>query len=351
MVNFEAFAEWAEKRFGDIVIANEEIKINSIFDPDDEKHKLWCSPKGGKEKRKGGVYHCFKTDKKGTLIGLVMLVDGCSYEDAVDEMGGDYELAYLEDRLNYFLGINNDVEPREEEVPAEEKEKLQLPEGSCLITAMSPISRYRAEAEVFLRERKIPIDGLFYCVGGVYKQRIIIPYYDRAGELIYFNGRHVWKSDPKYMGPPKELGIGKGDVVYMPKWPQPGEPLYLTEGEFDAKVLSVCGLNSAAVGGSVLSEAQLKMLQPFSPLIICGDNDEKDKTDAGKNAVIRISNKLMENGITKIQYVRAPRGFKDWNDLLKKFDHAMVARYVVDKKKPYTQFTQGSLEANSRKLL
>ena len=81
---------------------------------------------------------------------------------------------------------------------------------------------------------------------GRYKGRIIIPYYDKIGNLIYFNGRHLGNSKCKYLGPPKDIGVGKEDVVFMAgKWPETGSIIYLCEGEFNAISLREAELNGA----------------------------------------------------------------------------------------------------------
>ena len=61
-IDFDKFVRWADSRFHDIVISGSEVRINSIF-TDDAKHKMWCSPSGGKSGRDFGVFHCFNTDE------------------------------------------------------------------------------------------------------------------------------------------------------------------------------------------------------------------------------------------------------------------------------------------------
>jgi len=60
-VDFDTFVDWAESRFGDIIVSYPEVKINSIFKDNDQDHKLWCNPDGGKDNIELGVYHCWKT--------------------------------------------------------------------------------------------------------------------------------------------------------------------------------------------------------------------------------------------------------------------------------------------------
>jgi hypothetical protein len=346
VVSFEAFLKWAEDRFDDVVVSNKEIKVNSPFADDDHKFHMWCSPSGGKHDRPHGVYRCFKTEKVGTLVGLVMQVDHCTFDEAIEILGGNQELHDLEDRLHEFIhGLRDEDLQGLPEAP-KEKPTLQLPENSVLISEMWVRNRRRIQASLYLLNRKIPIDGFFYCLEGKYKERIVIPYHDREGNLIYWNTRYIgtWEKAPKYLGPPKDTGVGKSDVVYMREWPSLGSTLHLTEGEFDAISLSLSGFNGAAVGGGYMGDNQFRILKGFR-LVICGDNDSGKKSDAGLNAVCRIGNALLENGIRDVGYVRPPMGYKDWNDLLIKFNSQLVQKYVLDHAKPFNEVTSNRLRS------
>lgn len=329
MIDFDAFVSWCEKHFDDIIVTEKEVKINSPFDPngDDRKHKLWCSPSGGKDAREDGVYHCWISGEKGTLVSLVQRFEGCSREDAIDLLGGNLSMAALQQQLELLL--ENGVETIEEESPATSK-SLELPEGVQLITDIFFRDHRRIKAEQYLRNRKIPSDGLYLGVYGTYKDRILIPYYDSQGRLIYYNGRHLWKSDPKYLGPPKDLGIGKGDVVFMPSWPEKDAELYVTEGEIDAISLKLCGYNGAAVGGSEMTWNQIKILRNYK-IVVAVDNDE-----AGSRALVRIADNLKANGMSHISFIRSPLGIKDWNEFLVKYNPAIVRKYISEHVKPYS---------------
>lgn len=63
----ESFVKWVDNIGRHLLIQGEDIRINSVFIADC-RHCLWCMP----EKNS---YHCTKTDKKGSLISLVMLIN------------------------------------------------------------------------------------------------------------------------------------------------------------------------------------------------------------------------------------------------------------------------------------
>lgn len=326
-VSFENFRRWAEDRFSDVVVKGKEVRINSIFDPDDTNHHLWCSPSGGKKKRKFGVYHCFKTDKKGSLVKLIQIVDSCDRDDALAVLQGQSTLRDLEKRLEEFLS-------GPEETKAEPPESLKLPAGTFLISELGTNNWWRKKAEEYLASRKIPIDGLYVCTKAPYKFRIIIPYYDRDGNLIYWNARHMGKSSIRYLGPPKECGVGKSDVVYMAgKWPVPGSMVFVCEGEFNAISLKLSELNGAACGGKNMDEKQALMLKDYR-IVLCLDRDK-----AGWRGTSGMSNKVAAflSGMSlneKLFYVRPPQGFKDWNEMYMQVGPAVLHAYILKYLKP-----------------
>jgi hypothetical protein len=329
-VNFERFRRWIENRFDDVLVQKSEIRINSIFDPSDTNHHLWLSPSGGKKKRKTGVFHCFKTDRKGSLVSFVSLVDGCDKEDALAILRGEPTVRELEQQLDDFFNQQDYV--AEEPV----KSDLSLPIGSLLISDLPEKNWWRKKSVEYLLARKIPVDGLYICTEVPYKARIIIPYYDKSGKLIYWNGRHISsKSKMRYLGPPKEIGVGKGDVIYVPggKWPKAGELLHICEGEFNAMSLKLSDLYAAACGGKNMTDKQALMLAEYR-ICLCLDRDKAGKAGTGvmSNAVTMLSSSSKTKD--KLFYVRPPVGCKDWNEMYVKEGDVMVHHYIHRYAKP-----------------
>lgn len=328
--DFEKFLNWAEDRFGEVVVRGDEIKVNSIF-CEDFKHHLWCNPYGGKKGRENGVFRCWKTDQRGSLVTLVMMVDKCSYEEALEVISGEAAtLAELEKQVEEMF--SKKTKPPELPVAAPEP-GLSLPPYTYLISDLPSSSFYRSKAETYLNNRKIPIDNLYVCSDGDYRNRIIIPYFNQDRKLIYFNGRYIGESKTKYLFPNKnECGLEKGNLIYFPKWPAKGERLYLTEGEFDAITLNLCGLISGACGGKSLTPEQIEILRNYQ-ITLALDNDA-----AGKSiytAQFGLADILCENSLKNINYVLPPPGFKDWNEVLKKHSRAVLRSYILGNEKKY----------------
>jgi DNA primase len=317
-IDFNTFLGWAKETFGeDILVSKNEIRINSPFSSGDTGYHMWCNPSGGKKKVKHGVFRCFKSEKKGSLISLVMQVDNCGYELALEKLNGEY--IDLSKDIDFF---NEDFEEEKEE-----KEKIiKFPEFCCKIDSANYY--WKKHATNYLTERKIPTTDFYICYDGVYKNRILIPYWNENKELIYWNTRALGNSKLRYRGPEKEIGVGKSDVLYFPKQFEKGSLLYITEGEFDAYSLCLCGLNAVACGGKSLSDKQAIKLSEYK-IALSLDTDK-----AGLEALPTMVEKLEMYGVTNIMLIRPAVGYKDWNEMLKALGPKVVYNYVGINKKP-----------------
>jgi len=326
-INFEKFEKWAKNKFGEdnVLSKGKEVRLNSIFETDDTGFHLYCSPEGGKKKIKHGVFHCFKTNNKGSLVKLVQIVENCDRESAIDILKGRTPIHELEKKLEEFFELQHENEKNIET-------SLTLPPETYLISSLGKNNWWRNKAEEYLESRKIPIDGYYISTGGRYKGRIIIPYYDKKGSLIYWNGRALFNSKCKYLGPPKETGVGKEDVVYMAgPWPKADETIYLCEGEFNAKSLSIAEFNAAACGGKNMGKKQAILLSEYK-VVICLDRDK-----AGKAGTLKMSSILTSlnksNGKNKIMFVVPPKGYNDWNEFLVKNSPELLHYYIIKNQK------------------
>jgi len=342
-VNYEAFLSWAESRFDNIKATGKEIMVNSPF-PEEEglspdfKTHLWCNVGGGKHNRNDGVYRCWKTDKIGTLTGLVMKVDGCTYEEAVELLGGHNDRGLIEKKMeNFVFNVNKPDATDGFNIPTPEPKKidLSLPNYTYPLTELTNHPAGIKAIEI-LKNRKLPWEGLYFCTRDeIYKNRIVIPYYGKEGELIYYNCRAIDKRKPKYRGPPEEVGVGKGDVLFMTSWPDEGGILYICEGEFDAMTLAECGVPSAAFGGKFLSDEHIKLLRGCK-IVLAGDSDP-----VGLLAILKnLGNQLLSEGFA-VSYVVPPPPYKDWNELWQNIERAAsLIKYLAKGVKKFESSTQ-----------
>ena len=273
----------------------------------------------------------FKTDKKGTLAKLIQVVDKCSYEDAYLILNGRSSIRELEDKLYDFF----DKLDGQEEVPTIiEKKTLSLPEGSSLISSLPKNNFWRNLASEYLEKRKIPIDDLYICRTAPYKARIIIPYYDKDGDLFYFNARHVGKSSLRYLGPDKSIGIGKGDVLFMAGgiWPEKNSFVYVCEGEFDALSIFHSGLNSIACGGKNFSEKQMSLIKDYK-IVICLDNDKAGFQGSTSMSMMASQNMQTNGSDQRLMFVSPYKSYKDWNEMYIKEGPKILKNYILASRK------------------
>lgn len=334
-IEFDRFLRWAESRFDNILVKGKEIRLNSVFTPEpDTKRHLWCSPAGGKKKRPQGVYHCFKTDRKGSLIKLVMEVDGCDRNEAEAVLLGTPSIRMIEEQLEDFFRKQDEGTV----IVVKPFQGIDLPPSCYRIGAMSPSSWWRVKAEEYLAGRHIPSAGLYICTEGKYKARVIIPYYSREGTLVYWNARHIGHAKQRYIGPPKEVGIGKEDVIYMESWPSDGAMIHLCEGEFNAKSLAVAGLNGAACGGKSMSEKQAVLLKGYR-IVICLDRDNPGwkGSSSMSDKLSSITLQMRAQGYPSLLLTRPPEGFKDWNKMLVDVGPNILHEYIIQSARPLEQ--------------
>lgn len=111
---------------------------------------------------------------------------------------------------------------------------LSLPDEFVPLSKPSKSSAY-GHAMSYLIDRHVTMDDIIrynigYCEEGAYRQRVVIPSYDRDGNVNFFAARTYYDVDSyKYMLPPWPKNI-IGFELFL-NW---DEPITLVEGTFDA---------------------------------------------------------------------------------------------------------------------
>jgi len=333
-VDHDSFVAWAERRFDDVIVSGDEVQVNDPWwvNEDglpDRDHKCWLNTEKG-------CYRAFKSEHTGNLIEFVMQWEGCDWEEAVEIVGGRDSLYDLEKQLIEFLSNEEAAEAIADRKP------VRLPPQSVLITSQphNPVCRWAKE---YIEDRQLSPNGLMVCLSAddkKYRNRIIIPYYGRNGELVYFNTRALSSKDKlRYRGPKKEeFGVGKGDVLWMSHWPAINSKIYLTEGEFDAMSLAACGFYSAACGGKALSGSQIEMLAPYR-ICLAFDADKAGKDVYEISQVLLATGQMLIEGQPRITMVRPPKKYKDWNKFLTEHDPNIIRLYISRYEQPCNEDT------------
>ncbi len=212
----------------------------------------------------------------------------CSYEiKGLDELDDKYNL-----EVNYKLGVHRCwvcsethdthgsidklikrfgnkkhikqyllLKPEDNEEYVRTYKKVILPKDFISFNNISnglKLTHYYKQAFNYIRKRNITDDmikkfNIGFCYQGEYANRIIIPSYNKDGEINYFTGRS-YESKPflKYKNPEAQ----KETIIFNEKLIDWNKPIYLVEGPFDSIFVD----NSIPMLGKVLSENLFSVL-------------------------------------------------------------------------------------------
>tara|TARA_R110002074_G_scaffold40717_3_gene108676 strand:- start:145 stop:810 length:666 start_codon:yes stop_codon:yes gene_type:complete len=162
-----------------------------------------------------------------------------------------------------------------EPIRREDEEKLELPEEFVsLCTNNIPATGMYALR--YLQKRGITETDILrwkigFCFSGEYRNRIIIPSFDRDGDISYFIARSYSGDSYKYKNPRASKNITFNELYV--NW---NEDLTIVEGVFDALVAG----NSVPILGSTL-RGDSKLIQEIvrndTPIYIALDPDAREK--------------------------------------------------------------------------
>lgn len=139
-----------------------------------------------------------------------------------------------------------------------------------------------------------------FCQYGIMKNRIAIPVFDIQNRIVAYCGRAVEQDIyPKYLFPKNfnkscHLFNIQRITPHTPHTPQHQKPVFIVEGFFDCIHIVKLGFDAVALMGSSISQQQLTLLKEINRFyILMLDGDE-----AGEKATIKISNKMVQTGLT-----------------------------------------------------
>lgn len=203
-----------------------------------------------------GFYHCWVCDAKGrNLFQLFKSLNASKLEyDELRDIAGD--VSYNSTRVK-----NTQVQ------------SVKLPDEFLSLSFKHPSPVYK-HAMFYLNKRGITYKDILkynigYCDGGLYKNRIIIPSYDKDGQLNFFVGRDIFDSKMKYRNSSTPKNV-IGFELFI-NW---DEEITITEGVFDA--FSIKRNVIPLFGKTLLSKLKLKLIEKKPPIVnVCLDPDAK----------------------------------------------------------------------------
>ena len=248
------------------------------------------------------VFNCWKCNFQGELGKIFRRFGSQEYYELYKQIGGANEFAL--------------------KLPPKEtfKRKLYLPDEyipffGAKVDYSAP---ERAKAMAYLVSRGIPEKSirsfrLGYCEEGRYQQRIIMPSFDKHGELNYFVGRTYVDHKDKYMNPT----VDKTKIIFNELNINWELPITLTEGPFE--VLAY-GHNNIPLLGKVLYDLLLEKLLVNNSRVILGLNLDAfepkkvigEKENAGKqkrqsaSSTKAIYKQLLDAGLPYVRWWKFP---------------------------------------------
>lgn len=183
-------------------------------------------------------------------------------------------IKFYKDKADEYKNNFCDIKFEFEEI----KDELRLPNDYVLLAAEKDRRKY-FNFFGFLKSRNINEKDLWRYKFGVsqnemYKNRIIIPSFDRNGNLNYFTARAIYDSKIRYL----TCGHAKTEIIFNEIYLDFKKPIKICEGPFDMIKL---GSNATCLQGSEFNENS-KLFEEIlfyeTPVILCLDSDMKLKS-------------------------------------------------------------------------
>lgn len=200
------------------------------------------------------MFRCWKCDDpKFFGLNLSYLINIYGTKDDVED--------YKQVRQDYFSFEDEEKQPEPELV-------VTLPDEFIPFTSIDLSNEdHRKAYNYLIFDRKVESELIYkyrlgFCVDGRFKNRIIIPSYDKNGKLNYFVARTWIKGvKPTYMNPKVE----KGRFIYNEGYINWDATVYLVEGGFEELSFPV---NTIPLLGKVIGEKLFYELKDKKPEII-----------------------------------------------------------------------------------
>lgn len=221
------------------------------------------------------VYKCWICDARGKNVFRVIRKFGdFKQQERWKELSGNREdLADIN-----FLFDKPKKDQKLEEI-------LEMPESFNSLTRKSS-SRSHKRALRYLSSRGIDKSDILkwkmgYCSSGQFEGRIIIPSFNRDGNLNYFIARTYAENYKRYLNPPVSR-----DIVFNELYVDFSEEVTIVEGVFDA----IKAKNSIPILGSTIRETSklfIRIVENDTPVLLALDPDASKKTEAIKKLFLK----------------------------------------------------------------
>jgi DNA primase len=162
-----------------------------------------------------------------------------------------------------------------------------------------------------------------------FRDRLMIPIFDRQGTIIAFGSRSLDESEPKYLNSPDTILFNKSKILFALDKAKNSiikqDRVIVVEGYFDAIALHAVGIeNVVASLGTAFTKDHLKQLLRYteSKQVIFNFDADQAGLKATEKAIAQIES-LVYAGLVQLKIVNIPEG-KDADDFLKSSEDAPI---------------------------
>jgi len=248
------------------------------------------------------LIHCFNCNKSWTATNWILEQTGVTYSDLVEE-SKDFDMLPVNDINTIKSRPVSDVLPEDSINLFDPQQVKYYFKEKVVIDALLLIKQRRLDTAIN-KPRALYVSINDY----IHKNRLIIPFYDYRGKLIYYQSRTIYKADeinrPKYMCKLNDDKSVFGIDMIDPQL----DYLFIFEGPIDSMFVKN-GLAMAGISISDFQETQLDRYCLYKKVWVL-DNEIKENPDVRKQA-----NRLLEHGERVFFWPQKYKGIKDINDL------------------------------------
>lgn len=261
----------------------------------------------GKKKRLNyipdkGIIHCFNCNKTWSPINWIIESSGMTYNEVIEE-SKDYDFNTFE------LDNSKPSRPESTTLPLDSINLFDRQQVEYYID--NPVVK---DALDFIKSRRLDTainrpNALYISLKDfVHKNRLVIPFCDFRGKIVWYQTRSIYKKDeitrPKYMS---KLNSEKS-VFGLDKINEQMDHIFIFEGPIDSMFVK----NGVAMGGLNMNETQQEQMKRYVLYnkIWILDNDVKTNSNVKDQAI-----RLINQGERIFIWPDKFKDFKDLNEL------------------------------------
>ncbi|MBN1325310.1 MAG: DNA primase [Alphaproteobacteria bacterium] len=318
-----------------------------------------------------GFYHCFGCGEHGDIISFTMKSGNMDFIAAITELAQQAGLKMP------------DYKPKSVEEKVREDSYVYLTEAAAKIYQQKLFEPDGAFALEYIKKRGFSIESIKkYCLGyapksniistkfsntnfeklsatglvrrgdygnyDFFRDRLMFPIFNIAGQVIAFSGRSLDGSEPKYINTIDTELFHKRKTVFGLNFARDSihraNRSIVVEGQIDVIQMQVHGFGeTVAPLGTALTEDHIAILcKSNRNITFCFDGDT-----AGQKAAARACSLVLpflrDNSDVKFAFVT---GGKDPDDILKSSDGINSMKKIIDSAQPLVDFLWDSLNKN-----